>query len=85
MTNKPGQTKQNQRAYTDVDDLRSSVFQDEFETDFDVTEVRREEVSEGKIFGLAAGERMILSIILFLAVSVLSVALLFATGTIAVP
>ncbi len=67
---------------SDVDDLRSSVMDDEFETDFGVREVRANEVNEGRIFGLSAGERMILSIILFLAVTVLGVALLFATGTI---
>jgi hypothetical protein len=67
---------------SDVDDLRSSVLTDDFETDFGVKEVRANEVDEGRIFGLAAGERMILSIILFLAVTVLGVALLFATGTI---
>jgi hypothetical protein len=67
---------------SDVDDLRSSVMSDEFETDFGVREVRAHEVNEGRIFGLAAGERMILSIILFLAVTVLGIALLFATGTV---
>jgi hypothetical protein len=68
---------------SEMDDLRSSVWQDDFETEFGVKEVRANEVDEGKIFGLAAGERMILSIILFLAVSVLGIALLFATGTVA--
>ncbi|HLY24996.1 MAG TPA: hypothetical protein VKQ72_01575 [Aggregatilineales bacterium] len=67
---------------SDFNDLRNSVNDDEFETDFGVREVSAREVSEGRIFGLAAGERMILSIILFLAVTVLSVALLFATGTV---
>jgi hypothetical protein len=67
---------------SNVDDLRSSVMQDEFESDFGVREVRANEVNEGRIFGLSAGERMILSIILFLAVTVLGVALLFATGTV---
>jgi hypothetical protein len=66
---------------TDMNDLRQSVMVDEFETDFNVREVRRDEV-EARIFGLTAGERMILSIILFLAVSVLSMAILFATNTI---
>ncbi len=69
---------------SDVNDLRSSVSEDEFETDFDVKEVRSNEVSEGKIFGLAAGERMILSIILFMAVTVLGIVLLLATNTIAI-
>jgi hypothetical protein len=67
---------------SDVSDLRSSVISDDFETDFGVREVRASEVSEGRIFGLTAGERMILSIILFLAVTVLGVAVLFATGTV---
>jgi hypothetical protein len=68
---------------SNVDDLRSSVISDDFETDFGITEVQK--VDEGRIFGLTAGERMILSIILFLAVSVLGVALLFITNTIALP
>jgi hypothetical protein len=76
MTNRP------KKAAAQSDDLRNLVTQDEFETDFGVTDVRANEVSEGKIFGLAAGERMILSIILFLAVTVLGVAMLFATNTI---
>ncbi len=67
---------------SNIDDLRKAVNQDDFETDFGVREVNRAEVNEGRIFGLAAGERMILSIILFLAVTVLGVALLFATGTV---
>ncbi len=82
MSNKPG-TKQQKPKQIDVDDLRSSVLTDEFETDFNVKVASREDVDKGTIFGLSAGERMILSIILFLAVSVISVALLFLTGTIA--
>lgn len=66
----------------DSGDLRSSLITDDFETEFGVREVQAQEVSEGRIFGLSAGERMILSIILFLAVTVLGVALLFATNTI---
>ena len=42
---------------SDMDDLRSSVWQDDFETEFGVKEVKASEVDEGKIFGLAAGER----------------------------
>jgi cell division protein FtsL len=42
-------------------------------------------VEQKRIFGLTAGERMILSIIFFIAVSVLSVALLFITNTIVIP
>ncbi len=67
---------------SNIDDLRQSVSEDEYETKFGVKEVKAEEVNEGRIFGLTAGERMILSIILFLAVTVLGVALLFATGTV---
>ncbi|MCC7208032.1 MAG: hypothetical protein IT323_12045 [Anaerolineae bacterium] len=81
MSNKPGKTEKN----VDVDDLRNSVLRDEFETDFDVVEVDRRKAGEGRIFGLTAGERMILSVVLFLAVSVISVALLLLTNTIQLP
>lgn len=81
MTNKPEKGQKN----LDVDDLRNSVLRDEFETDFDVVEVDRRKAGEGRIFGLTAGERMILSVVLFLAVSVLSVALLLLTNTIQLP
>lgn len=67
------------------DELRQSLIFEDFEKDFGVREKRAEEVDTGKIFGLTAGERMILSMILFLAVSVLSSALLLATGTVALP
>ncbi|MBX3063153.1 MAG: hypothetical protein KF726_09260 [Anaerolineae bacterium] len=70
---------------SDQDDLRSTLLIEEFERDFGVREKQASEVDTGKIFGLAAGERMILSIILFLAVTVLSVALLLATNTIQLP
>ena len=50
---------------SNADDLRSLVNQDEFETGFGVREV--EDVNEGRIFGLTAGERMIISVILFMA------------------
>lgn len=66
-------------------DLRDALNDDMFETDFGVREVATNEVSEGRIFGLTGGERMILSIILFLAATVLGVALLFATGTVVLP
>lgn len=68
---------------SDINDLRKAVADSEFETEFGVREVGSGEVSEGRIFGLTAGERMILSIILFLAVTVLGVALLFLTNTVA--
>jgi hypothetical protein len=81
MTNKQVKAQKNQ----DVDDLRNSVVRDDFETDFDVEVVDRRKAGEGRIFGLAAGERMILSVVLFLAVSVISVALLLLTNTIQLP
>ena len=65
---------------SNIDDFRRSVVADEFESKFDIEEAVVG--NEGRIFGLTAGERMILSIILFLAVTVLGIALLFATGTI---
>lgn len=65
------------------DDLRDSLVLEEFETEFDVVEKQAEEIDTGRIFGLTAGERMMLAIILFLAVTVLSGAILLATGTIA--
>ncbi|CAG0957127.1 MAG: hypothetical protein IAE83_14970 [Anaerolinea sp.] len=70
---------------TNPDDLRSLVTDDEKETDFGVRERQASEVSDGRIFGMTAGERMILSVILFLAVSVMSVAILFMTNTIRLP
>lgn len=66
---------------TDDSDLRSSMMGNEPVEDFDVGAVAAE--LDGRIFGLNAVERMILSIVLFLAVTVLGVALLFVTGTIA--
>ena len=69
----------------DESDLRDLVNQDEFESNFNVNEVSRAQVNPGRIFGMTAGERMILSIIIFMAVSVLGIALLFATQTIAIP
>ncbi len=65
------------------DDLRDLLMGDEVSGDFETTAVSSEDVSDGRIFGLNAVERMILSIVLFLAVSVLGIALLFITGTIA--
>ena len=70
---------------SDLNDLRSSINDAEFESDFGVREIGANEVTEGRIFGLGAGERMILSVILFMAVTVLGAALLFATGTIVLP
>ncbi len=70
---------------SDINDLRTSINDSEFESDFGVREVAANEVNEGRIFGLGAGERMILSVILFMAVTVLGIALLFVTGTIVLP
>ena len=68
----------------DDNDLRSSMMAGNIEIeDPEKNAVSREEVPDGKIFGLNAVERMILSIVLFLTVTVLGVALLFVTGTIA--
>ena len=61
--------------------LRRSLLTEEAQ-DFERLTVRRDEVSEGRIFGLNAVERMILSIILFLAVVVIGIAILLATKTI---
>jgi hypothetical protein len=71
------------RIMSNMDDLRSEVTGPEYETHFGVTEVSP--VSEGLIFGLTAGQRMIISVILFLVAAVLGVAVLFATGTIVLP
>jgi hypothetical protein len=70
---------------TDFDELRNLVNDDEVETEFGVRERSAGEVTDGRIFGLSAGERMILSIILFLASSVISVAVLVLTNTIRLP
>jgi hypothetical protein len=70
---------------SDQDELRNSFLYDDFEKNFGVKEKRAEDVDTGKIMGLAAGERMLLSIILFITVSVLSVAVLLATNTIMLP
>lgn len=67
------------------DDLRNSLITDEFESDFGVREKQKSEITTGKIFGLAAGERMLLSIILFIATLILSAALLLATQTVVLP
>jgi hypothetical protein len=73
------------KTMTNLDDLRSALSGDEVETNFGVQERRTEDVNDGRIFGLTAGERMILSIILFLAISVISIALLLITNTIKLP
>lgn len=69
-----------------LDDVRDNLVGDSLlETDFGVPSTASQRVEPKRIFGLTAGERMILSIIFFLAVSVLSVALLFLTNTIVIP
>ncbi len=66
-------------------DLRSSLLSGGFEAeDYENAAVGRGEVSEGRLFGLNAVERMILSIVLFLAVTIIGIALLFITGTVAI-
>jgi hypothetical protein len=72
-----------QKVNLDDSDLRTGLIQGSIERDdAERIAVRADEVSEGRIFGLNAVERMILSIILFLTVTVLGVALLLITGTI---
>jgi len=61
--------------------LRASLLTEEAQ-DFERLTVSRDEVTEGRIFGLNAVERMILAIILFIAVLVIGGALLLGTGTI---
>jgi hypothetical protein len=72
------------REALDDADLRSSLMSTNIEYDVEGQAVRRDEVAEDKIFGLNPVERMILSIILFITITVLGVALLFITGTIAI-
>lgn len=70
---------------TDDNDLRRSILEGGIDVeDYENSAVKSNEVTDGRIFGLTAVERMILSIVLFLAVSVLGIALLFITGTIAI-
>lgn len=68
-----------------LDDIRSNLVEDELPMFDDVPSPAAQRVEPKRIFGLTAGERMILSIIFFIAVSVLSVALLFITNTIVIP
>ncbi len=72
------------REVLDDSDLRSSLMSSNIEYDVEGQAVRREDVAEDKIFGLNPVERMILSIIMFITVTVLGIALLFITGTIAI-
>lgn len=72
------------RESLDDADLRSSLMSNNVEYDVEGQAVRRDEVAEDKIFGLNPVERMILSIILFITITVLGIALLFITGTIAI-
>jgi len=72
-------------AMSDQDELRESLIFSDFEKDFGVREKQAADVDTGKIFGLAAGERMLLSVILFLTVTVLAAAVLLATNTIMLP
>ena len=65
-------------------DLRSSMLDSDDFVDPNEMVSAPSEVNDGRIFGLTAVERMILSIALFLTVTVLGVALLFITGTIVI-
>ena len=67
---------------SDIDDLRRSVMDDPDEPFSSGFENDIVAVNEGKIFGLTAGERMILSIIVFMAVTSLSFAILLVTNTV---
>lgn len=76
----------NKNVNDSLDDIRSNLVEDDlWETIDDVPSPASQRVEQKRIFGLTAGERMILSIIFFIAVSVLSVALLFITNTIVIP
>ena len=71
---------------SDLDSLRQSALaadDDPFES-WESSAVRRQEVDEGKIFGLNAVERMFLSIGLFFVVAVLSFLLLLLTSSITI-
>jgi hypothetical protein len=69
-----------------LDDIRSDLVEDDLFGSFDdVPSPASQCVEQKRIFGLTAGERMILSILFFIAVSVMSVALLFLTNTIVIP
>lgn len=72
------------RESVDDSDLRSSLMTNIEFNDYEDSAVQRSEVADGKLFGMNPVERMILSIVLFLTVSVLGAALLFITGTIAI-
>jgi hypothetical protein len=72
------------RQSVDDSDLRSSLMTNIEFGDYEESAVQRSEVADGKLFGMNAVERMILSIVLFLTVTVLGAALLFITGTIAI-
>lgn len=66
----------------DDSELRRLLTPDESLVDLEDVAVKREE--DGRIFGLNAVERMILSFVLFMTVTVLGIALLFITGTIVI-
>lgn len=76
----------NKGANDSLDDIRGSLVEDDLFSSFDdVPSPASQRVEQKRIFGLTAGERMILSILFFIAVSVLSIALLFLTNTIVIP
>ena len=63
-------------------ELRQLLTTDDSLIDLEDVAVKREE--DGRIFGLNAVERMILSFVLFMTVTVLGIALLFITRTIVI-
>lgn len=76
----------NKSANDSLDDIRGDLIEDDlFGVPIDVPSPASQRVEQKRIFGLTAGERMILAIIFFIAVSVLSVAVLLLTNTIAIP
>ena len=66
----------------DDSELRQLLTTDDSLIDLEDVAVKREE--DGRIFGLNAVERMILSFVVFMTVTVLGIALLFITGTIVI-
>ncbi len=76
----------NKNANDSLDDIRGDLIEEDlFSSLDDVPTPASQRVEQKLIFGLTAGERMILSIIFFIAVSVLSVALLLVTNTVVIP
>ena len=81
---KTPEVRRAQAAAQDDRDLRTALLANDDIGNFEDVAVRADEVSEGRIFGLDAVQRMVLSIVLFIVVTVVGIALLFATGTIVI-